>query len=101
MSTPRQSRHHVVIPQYLHEPGLGMAREVADVTYWPEDSPMPREQLLAAVEAADGILTHPASRYDRELLDRAPRLRVISNIAVGWRRWRTGSRGRTARSSRR
>jgi glyoxylate reductase len=77
-------RPRVVIPQYLHEPGLGMAREVAEVTYWPEDSPMPREELLAAVETADGILSHPASRFDRELLDRAPRLKVISNIAVGY-----------------
>lgn len=78
------TRPRVVIPQYLHEPGLGMAREVAEVTYWPEDSPMPREKLLAAVETAHGILSHPASRFDRELLDRAPRLKVISNIAVGY-----------------
>ena len=76
--------YRIVIPQYLHEPGLGLAREVGEVIYWPEDSPMPRDQLLAAAESADGFLTHPASRYDRELLNRAPRLRVISNIAVGY-----------------
>jgi glyoxylate reductase len=75
---------HVVVPQYLHEPGLSMAREIARVTYWPEDSPMPRQDLLAAVETADGALTHPASRYDRELLARAPRLKVVSNVAVGF-----------------
>ncbi|MGH2457872.1 MAG: 2-hydroxyacid dehydrogenase [Chloroflexota bacterium] len=75
---------HVIIPQYLHEPGLGMARGVARVTYWPDDSPMPREQLLAVVADADGILSHPASRFDRELLNRAPRLKVIANIAVGY-----------------
>lgn len=79
-----QPRPRVVIPQYLHEPGLSMAREVADVTYWPEDSPMPREKLLAAAAAADGILSHPASRFDRELLECAPRLKVISNVAVGY-----------------
>jgi glyoxylate reductase len=75
---------HVVIPQYLHDPGLMLARNVARVSYWPDDSPMPRADLLTAVETADGVLTHPASRYDRELLDRAPRLRVISNVAVGY-----------------
>lgn len=74
----------VVIPQFLHEPGLHLARDAAEVVYWPEDRPMPREKLLEAVEAADGILSHPASRFDRELLDRAPRLRVISNVAVGY-----------------
>jgi len=77
-------RPHVVVPQYLHEPGLGMARDVATVEYWPEESPMRREMLLAAVATADGILSHPASRFDRELLDRAPRLRVVSNVAVGY-----------------
>lgn len=78
------SRPSVVIPQYLHEPGLRMVQEAAQVTYWPEDHPMPRETLLAAVADAQGILSHPASRFDRELLDRAPRLRVISAVAVGY-----------------
>lgn len=81
---PTADRPHVVIPQYLHEPGLGMVQDVTRVTYWPEESPMPREELLDAVDDAEGILSHPASRFDRELLDRAPRLRVISNIAVGY-----------------
>jgi len=82
--TASASRPHVVIPQFLHEPGVSMARQVAEVTYWSEDSPMPRDRLLAAVETADGILSHPASRFDRELLARAPRLKVISNVAVGY-----------------
>jgi len=75
---------HVVVPQYLHDPGLMLARKVARLTYWPDDSPMPRADLLAAVSTADGVLSHPASRFDRELLDRAPRLRVVSNVAVGY-----------------
>jgi glyoxylate reductase len=80
----RDRKPVVVIPQFLHEPGLGMAREVADVTYWSEDAPMPRVDLLDAVKTADGILSHPASRFDRELLDHAPCLRVVSNIAAGY-----------------
>jgi glyoxylate reductase len=74
----------VVVPQYVHEPGLDLVRQAAELVYWSEDSPMPRPRLLEAVRDADGILSHPASRFDRELLDRAPRLRVISNIAVGY-----------------
>jgi glyoxylate reductase len=84
MPSPTAGRPNVVIPQYLHEPGLSMAREIAEVVYWPEDSPMPRARLLEAVAGADGILSHPASRFDRELLDQAPRLKVVSNIAVGY-----------------
>jgi glyoxylate reductase len=61
-----------------------MAREAAEVIYWNDDAPMPRATLFEAVQTADGILSHPASRFDRELLDRAPRLRVVSNIAAGY-----------------
>lgn len=44
---------------------------------------MPREQLLQQVEQADGLLCTVSDRVDQELLDRAARLRVVSNVAVG------------------
>ena len=44
-----------------------------------------RDQLLAAVEGCDGILTLLTDRVDDELLDRAgPQLKVVSNFAVGF-----------------
>jgi glyoxylate reductase len=45
-------------------------------------APMPRDQLLARVEGAVGLLPMLTDRVDGEVLDRGP-LRVVANHAVG------------------
>ena len=42
-----------------------------------------RAEMLAGVSDADGLLCMLTDRIDRELLDAAPRLKVVSNYAVG------------------
>ncbi|GAB4237900.1 MAG: glyoxylate reductase [Deltaproteobacteria bacterium] len=50
----------------------------------PPDGTMPREDLLARVAGASGILCTLADRVDAELMDAAgPSLAVVSNYAVG------------------
>ena len=50
-----------------------------------EDSPMPREELLTAVEGVDALVCMLVDRVDAELLDAAgDRLRVVANVAVGY-----------------
>lgn len=55
----------------------------ADADVWEGEGPMPREALLAAVADADGLLTMITDRVDDDLLAAAPRLRVVSQMAVG------------------
>jgi glyoxylate/hydroxypyruvate/2-ketogluconate reductase len=50
---------------------------------WEGDEPIPREQLLREIADAEGLLT-VGGRIDSELLDHAPRLKVVSNISVGY-----------------
>ena len=68
-------------------PGDGVARLTADgheVTSRDVDSPMPRDELLAAVAGVDGLVAMLVDRVDAELLDAAgPQLRVVANVAVG------------------
>ncbi len=45
---------------------------------------MGRADLLEAVAGADGFLSMITDAVDAELLDAAPRLRVVSNMAVGY-----------------
>jgi glyoxylate reductase len=59
---------------------LGAAHEV---TVWEGEMPPSREELLAAVAGAEGLLCLLTERIDAELLDAAPRLRAIANLAVG------------------
>jgi glyoxylate reductase len=49
-----------------------------------ETQPVPREELLRAVQDADGVLTLLTERVDEEFLDAAPRCRVVANMAVGY-----------------
>jgi lactate dehydrogenase-like 2-hydroxyacid dehydrogenase len=60
-----------------------MLREVDHVAVWEGDGVMPREELLARVAEASGLYCMLTDRVDRELLEAAPGLRVVSNMAVG------------------
>ncbi|SET34167.1 glyoxylate reductase [Oceanobacillus limi] len=56
-----------------------------DVRMWEyEDQPVPRNVLLQEVRNADGILCLISEQIDKEILDQAKRLKIISNMAVGY-----------------
>lgn len=67
-------------------PGDALDRLAADseMRLWPEPLPPPRATLLAEARVADGLLTLLTERIDSELVDAAPRLRAVSNMAVGF-----------------
>ena len=54
-----------------------------EVRVWPEAGPPPRQALEEAVRECEGLLCLLTERVDGELLARAPKLRVVSNMAVG------------------
>ena len=60
-----------------------MLRSVADVWMWPEDRAIPKDELLGRVREAEGLYCMLTDRIDVELLQAAPRLSVISQMAVG------------------
>jgi glyoxylate reductase len=72
------------ITRVLPDEALAIARAAADIEVWPEELPPPRNLLLAKAADADGLLCLLTDRIDAELLDRAPRLRVVSQMAVGY-----------------
>src|SRR5439155_23553536 len=49
-----------------------------------EDVPPSRQVLLREVTQVDGLLSLLTDRIDGEVMDAAPRLRVVSNFAVGF-----------------
>jgi glyoxylate reductase len=64
---------------------LDLLRERCAVHVWPDpEIPPPREVLLEAVREAEGLVTLVTERVDETLLAAAPRLRVVSNVAVGY-----------------
>jgi glyoxylate reductase len=66
-------------------PGTALDRLAAEheVEVWPDRLPPRPGDLRARVPEVDGLLTLLSDRIHHELLDAAPRLRAISNYAVG------------------
>jgi glyoxylate reductase len=66
-------------------PGAALDRLCAEheVDVWEEELPPPPDALRERAAAADGLLTLLTDAVDAELLAAAPRLRAISNYAVG------------------
>jgi len=60
-----------------------MLGAVGEVWQWTGGIPLPRETLLDEVATATGLFAMLTDTIDAELLDRAPGLRVVSNMAVG------------------
>jgi glyoxylate reductase len=55
-----------------------------DIDHYAEDTAIPRAELLERVRPASALLAMLSDRVDAELLDAAPRLRVVANHAVGY-----------------
>ena len=73
----------VLVTRELPFPALERLRAAHEVEVWPERLPPPPEALRARAAEAEGLLTLLTDRVDRALLDAAPRLRAIANLAVG------------------
>ncbi|HJS71298.1 MAG TPA: D-glycerate dehydrogenase [Acidimicrobiia bacterium] len=54
-----------------------------DLGVWRGEGPVPRDRLLGEVGTARGLLTMLTDRIDADLLEAAPVLEVISQMAVG------------------
>ena len=76
-------RPKALVTRTLLPDALNIIRDVADVEVWPRESPPSTSELRRLSADADGILTTIMDRVDADLLDAAPNLRVISQLAVG------------------
>ncbi|MGE0491636.1 MAG: 2-hydroxyacid dehydrogenase [Vulcanimicrobiota bacterium] len=76
-------RVHVTRP--IPEAGLEQLRAAGFAVTVPSELGTPsRAQLLEACESVDGIVSLLTEKIDAELFERAPRLKVVCNMAVGY-----------------
>ena len=76
-----------VLLTYRSIPGAGLVERLSrhfDVRVNDSEGYMSRDDLLREVGDVDGMVSMLNERIDAELLDRAPRLRVVANYAVGY-----------------
>ncbi|MBU8909007.1 2-hydroxyacid dehydrogenase [Desertibacillus haloalkaliphilus] len=76
---------YVYITRKVPESVLQPLQEIAEVGMWPhEDQPVPRDVLLKEAARAEGLFTMVSDQIDAEVLNAAPKLKVVANMAVGY-----------------
>jgi len=79
MTKPR-----VFVTRVIAQEALGKIAQDTDMEVWPEELPPPYEVLLEKARDAEGLLTMLSDKIDANLMDTAPKLKVVSNMAIGY-----------------
>lgn len=75
----------IYITRKLPDRVVEQVEKEADVRMWSEaDTVVPRSVLETEIKAADGLLCMLTDNVDAALMDQAPSLKVVSNMAVGY-----------------
>lgn len=78
------TKPRVFVTRRIPAAGLDLIVAGCDAEVWPGDLPPPYETIREKVATCDGLVSLLTDRIDAALLDAAPRLRVVSNYAVGF-----------------
>jgi glyoxylate reductase len=79
------AKHKIVVTRKIPEVALRLLKENGEVYVWnSEVEPIPYLTLLEEIKDAAGLFTNVGDRVDKELLEHAPKLKVISTMAVGY-----------------
>jgi len=79
MSTPR-----VFLTRALPPEAVRVLREGCDLAMNPDNRVLSKAELIAGARGCDGLLCLLTDTIDAEVLDIQPRLKVVSNYAVGY-----------------
>jgi glyoxylate reductase len=74
----------ILISRSIPQEALALARQRATVDLHQEPSPLPKAELIARLADKEGLVCLITDAIDAEVLVSAPRLKVVSNVAVGF-----------------
>ena len=74
----------VYVTRELPERGLKIIKERFDAEVWPEYAPPPKKTLIEKAKDVDALATLLSDKIDAEVLDAAPKLKMIAQLAVGF-----------------
>ena len=74
----------VLVTRKIPGKGIEVLKKKFDVDVWDRDCQMPREELLRRVSDKEGLLCMLNDSIDEEIFKIAPKLKVVSNYAVGY-----------------
>ena len=73
----------VYVTRQIFPDALDLIEKTAELELWPDDEPPTPELLREAMADVDGAIINVMDRIDTTLLDAAPKLRVLSQVAAG------------------
>jgi glyoxylate reductase len=77
------ARPKVFVARKIFQEALDKISRATDMEVWEDEMPPSYDDLLQKAKHADGLLTMLTEKIDANLMDNSPRLKVVSNMAVG------------------
>jgi glyoxylate reductase len=74
----------IYVTRQLPERGLRIIRKYFDTEVWPEYAPPPKEVIVEKAKNVDALTTLLSDRIDAEVFDAARKLKIVSQLAVGF-----------------
>ncbi len=74
----------IYVTRQLPEEALAPLRTCGEVHVWESDQAIPRETLLQEIINTVALLGMVTERIDADLLNHAPQLKIVANMAVGY-----------------
>ena len=81
---PTRVRPKVLVPKRIFPEAIEYLREKVELDYSGSDKSLSAAELLERLEDKDGVVSMLTNRFSSEVMDALPKLRVISNVAVGF-----------------
>ena len=78
------SKPKVFVSRIIAQEALDKIAGVAEMEVWPDELPPPYETMLEKAGDCDGVVTMLTDKMDAAALTRLPKLKAISNMAVGY-----------------
>jgi len=77
-------KEKVFITRRIPEEGIELLEKHYQVDVWKQEMPIPGDVLVSKIQNVSGLVSMLSDKIDKELLDHAPKLKVIANYAVGF-----------------
>jgi glyoxylate reductase len=74
----------ILVTRRLPSAVIASLEAVGSVQSYSGDGAMPHQELVSRLLEVDGLVCMLTDRIDREVIDAAPRLKIVANVAVGY-----------------
>lgn len=74
----------IYVTRELPERGLKIIKDHFETEVWPEYAPPPKKVIIEKAKNVDALATLLSDKIDAEVFDAAPKLKIVSQLAVGF-----------------